>query len=81
MERELKQYIQVEPTKMVTYLQLAKLQEDRKAVADAEATLQALRRALPNDTDAVMVLAAVLLSLLARAIAGIYPSWRICSLP
>ncbi len=31
--------------------------------------------------DALMVLAAVLLSLAAGAIAGIYPAWRICSLP
>ena len=31
--------------------------------------------------DAAMVLAAVLLALVAGAIAGIYPSWRICSIP
>jgi putative ABC transport system permease protein len=31
--------------------------------------------------DAAMILAAVLLSLVAGAIAGIYPSWRICSIP
>jgi putative ABC transport system permease protein len=31
--------------------------------------------------DGTMVLAAVLLSLVAGAIAGLYPSWRICSLP
>lgn len=31
--------------------------------------------------DPTMVLAAVLLSLVAGAIAGIYPAWRICSIP
>lgn len=31
--------------------------------------------------DATMILAAVVLSLVAGAIAGIYPSWRICSIP
>lgn len=31
--------------------------------------------------DATMVLAAVLLSLVSGAIAGIYPAWRICSIP
>jgi putative ABC transport system permease protein len=31
--------------------------------------------------DAAMILAAVLLSLVAGAVAGIYPSWRICSIP
>jgi putative ABC transport system permease protein len=31
--------------------------------------------------DAPMILSAVLLSLVAGAIAGIYPSWRICSIP
>ena len=59
MERELKRSIQAEPTRMVTYLQLAKLQEDRKAIGEAEATLVGLRRALPNDKDAVMVLASL----------------------
>jgi putative ABC transport system permease protein len=31
--------------------------------------------------DAAMIAAAVLLSLVAGAIAGIYPAWRICSIP
>ncbi|HVG07281.1 MAG TPA: ABC transporter permease, partial [Thermoanaerobaculia bacterium] len=31
--------------------------------------------------DPTMILAAVLLSLVAGAIAGIYPAWRICSIP
>ncbi len=31
--------------------------------------------------DATMIVAAVVLSLVAGAIAGIYPSWRICSIP
>lgn len=31
--------------------------------------------------DATMILVAVLLSLVAGAVAGIYPAWRICSLP
>lgn len=31
--------------------------------------------------DATMILVAVLLSLVAGAIAGLYPAWRICSLP
>ena len=47
------------------------------------------RRVTPTQTDPEtffrldpsMILAAVLLSLIAGAIAGIYPAWRICSIP
>lgn len=42
---------------------------------------QALRDFATFRLDASMIAAAVLLSLLAGAIAGIYPAWRICAIP
>ena len=42
---------------------------------------QALRDFATFRLDASMIAAAVLLSLMAGAIAGIYPAWRICAIP
>src|SRR5262249_48972281 len=49
-EGELKKSIAAEPTKSASYLELAKLQEERNAVSEAEATLTTARAALPNNT-------------------------------
>jgi TonB family protein len=56
-ERELKASIAADPAKMVTYLQLSKLQQERQAYSEAEATLIALTRALPNQSEPLMLLA------------------------
>jgi putative ABC transport system permease protein len=40
-----------------------------------------LEEQVPFHLDAAMIAAALLLSLAAGAIAGIYPSWRICAIP
>jgi TonB family protein len=57
VERDLKASIAADPTKIVTYLQLSKLQQDRRDDAEAEATLLALKRALPNQSEPLMLLA------------------------
>ncbi len=57
LERDLKASIAADPTKIVTYLQLSKLQQDRRDFAEAEATLLALKRALPNQSEPLMLLA------------------------
>jgi TonB family protein len=57
VERDLKASIAADPTKIVTYLQLSKLQQDRRDYAEAEATLLALKRALPNQSEPLMLLA------------------------
>jgi TonB family protein len=57
VERDLKASIAADPTKMVTYLQLSKLQQDRQDYPAAEATLISLTRAVPNQSEPLMVLA------------------------
>jgi TonB family protein len=47
-ERELKQTIEAHPTNSDLYFQLAGMQVGRGAPGDAEATMQALKRALPD---------------------------------
>ena len=59
-ERDLKKAIEADPSKVDLYLQLVRLQESRGARTDAEATMQALQRAVPNKPEA------------AGAVAGFY---------
>jgi TonB family protein len=56
-EGELKKSIAAEPGKPALYLELAKLQEDRNAIDEAEATLNAARAALPNNTAVLTAVA------------------------
>ncbi len=48
-ERELKKAIEANPSSSDLYFQLARMQESRGAMSDAEGTMLALKRALPND--------------------------------
>jgi TonB family protein len=57
-ETDLKQKLQAQPATASLYLDLAKLQETRGAVNEAEATLTAGRRALPADQSLTYSLAA-----------------------
>jgi TonB family protein len=56
-EAELKQTIASSSRNAGPYLELARLQEDRGAVADAEATFVAARTAMPNNTPILTALA------------------------
>jgi TonB family protein len=56
-ERQLKQEIQTDPKNVRLSFQLSKLQEDRGAKDEAEATLLSLRQALPTDKAVVQNLA------------------------
>jgi TonB family protein len=56
-ERELKKAIAADPTAVESYLKLAGLQEGRGAPNEAEATLQALTRALPDQPKLLGALA------------------------
>jgi TonB family protein len=56
-EIALRKSLAADPTKRDLYLQLAGLQEARGAAAEAEATLDAMRRAFPNDKGALTMLA------------------------
>ena len=55
-EAQLAQQIAAAPATAAPYLELAKLQEDRGASAEAEATLMKARTALPSNKDAVVAL-------------------------
>ena len=57
-EAELQKRIAASPRGVAAYRELAKLQEDRGALADAERTLMQARQAVPDSKDAVMALAA-----------------------
>jgi TonB family protein len=57
-EAELKQQISKGGAPAPVYLELAKLQEERNAAADAEATLTAARAAFPNNTSVLTTIAA-----------------------
>jgi TonB family protein len=56
-EAELKKAIASSSPNTAPYLELAKLQEDRGAIAEAEATLTAARTALPNNTPVLNAIA------------------------
>jgi len=56
-EKELKASIAADPTKPAAYLEMAKLQEERNATAEAEATLTAARAALPSNTAVLSAVA------------------------
>ena len=56
-EAELQQRITTTPTGVAAYIELAKLQEDRGAYADAESTLTRARGAAPASKDVVKALA------------------------
>jgi TonB family protein len=58
-ESELQAAVRSTPSNPAPYLELAKLQEQRGAVSDAEATLEALRKARPNSGDGTYALAAL----------------------
>ena len=53
----MKKSIAAEPGKPATYLELAKLQEERNAIDEAEATLTAARAALPSNTAVLTAVA------------------------
>jgi TonB family protein len=57
-EAELQQRIAASPTGVAAYIELATLQEDRGAYADAEATLMRARQTVPASKDVVRALAA-----------------------
>jgi len=57
-EAELQQRISASPTGVAAYIELAKLQEDRGAYADAAATLMRARQTVPASKDVVRALAA-----------------------
>jgi TonB family protein len=56
-EAELAKRIAASPNGVAAYIELSKLQEDRGAYPEAEATLQRARQAAPKDKTAVMALA------------------------
>ena len=56
----MKRSIAAEPGKPAAYLELAKLQEERDAIEEAEATLTAARAALPSDTAVLTAVSRVL---------------------
>src|SRR5262245_61411545 len=57
-EAELAQRIAASPNGVAAYIELSKLQEDRGAYPEAEATLQRARQSAPKDKTVVMALAA-----------------------
>ena len=59
-ETELKEAITASPT-LVAFLELARLQETRGAIREAEATLESARMALPTETSVPMALATLYL--------------------
>jgi TonB family protein len=56
-ERELKKAIEATPGDMKLYMDLARLEEQRGATTEAQATLTALRQSAPNDPRPLMALA------------------------
>ena len=58
-EAELQKRIADSPRGVAAYRELAKLQEDRGAFAEAELTLMRARQAMPESKDAVLALAAL----------------------
>ncbi len=56
-ERELKKAIEANPSSSDLYFQLAGMQESRGATSDAEGTMLALKRALPNDPKVPVAIA------------------------
>jgi TonB family protein len=56
-ERELKKAIEATPSNVNLYIDLAKLEEQRGARTEAEATLNALRQVAPNDPTPLRMLA------------------------
>ena len=59
-EAELQKRIAASPRGVAAYRELAKLQEDRGALAEAERTLMQARQAVPDSKDAVLAARRVL---------------------